>query len=50
MGNCGSAINCAQCYGEEEGCLREIKVDPDIAGIGVSSLDPKKKPSTDEGT
>ncbi|PVH92734.1 hypothetical protein DM02DRAFT_662651 [Periconia macrospinosa] len=34
MGNCGSSIDCGQCYGEE-GCLTEIEVDADIAGIGV---------------
>jgi hypothetical protein len=39
MGNCGSSLNCGQCYSDngEKGCLTEIEVDADIAGIGVSN-------------
>ncbi|KAF1971552.1 hypothetical protein BU23DRAFT_569720 [Bimuria novae-zelandiae CBS 107.79] len=37
MGNCGSALNCDQCYSPESSskCMKEIAVDADIAGIGV---------------
>ncbi|PSN66663.1 hypothetical protein BS50DRAFT_620883 [Corynespora cassiicola Philippines] len=37
MGNCGSTLDCAQCYSESgsNGCQPEIDVDPDIAGFGV---------------
>lgn len=38
MGNCGSSLNCTQCYGEEDGCVDKIEVDPDIAGIGVRKI------------
>ena len=45
MGNCGSSVDCTACpenrawYGdsEEGGCPTQPKVNPDIAGIGVSS-------------
>ncbi|KAH7357548.1 hypothetical protein BKA66DRAFT_574367 [Pyrenochaeta sp. MPI-SDFR-AT-0127] len=37
MGNCGSSLDCNKCYSKKaiKGCLTEIDVNPDIAGIGV---------------
>ncbi|KAF2268289.1 hypothetical protein CC78DRAFT_19279 [Lojkania enalia] len=37
MGNCGSSLNCDQCYSSsgEGGCVMQVDVDPDIAGIGI---------------
>ncbi|KAF1924844.1 uncharacterized protein M421DRAFT_401486 [Didymella exigua CBS 183.55] len=37
MGNCGSSLNCAQCFYPEprRNCTTEIEVNADIAGIGV---------------
>jgi hypothetical protein len=37
MGNCGSSLNCTQCYSPlgADGCVTAIEVDPDVAGIGV---------------
>ncbi|KAF2751502.1 hypothetical protein M011DRAFT_523466 [Sporormia fimetaria CBS 119925] len=37
MGNCGSSIDCSQCYGEPDWCLKELDIDPDVAGMGVLS-------------
>ncbi|KAF3049594.1 hypothetical protein E8E11_009144 [Didymella keratinophila] len=37
MGNCGSSLNCDQCFDSESspGCLNEIKANSDIAGYGI---------------
>ncbi|KAF2276978.1 uncharacterized protein EI97DRAFT_500633 [Westerdykella ornata] len=35
MGNCESSTNCYECYGEADGCVKEIEVDSDVAGTGV---------------
>ncbi|KAH7088031.1 hypothetical protein FB567DRAFT_468503 [Paraphoma chrysanthemicola] len=37
MGNCHGSLNCDKCYSqyERDGCIREISVNPDIAGAGV---------------
>jgi hypothetical protein len=39
MGNCGSAVDCDRCYSSRKipGCDTNIHVNPDIAGIGVST-------------
>jgi len=37
MGNCGSSVDCKPCPGKDQ-CLTKITVNPDLAGIGVSSL------------
>jgi hypothetical protein len=44
MGNCGSSLDCTRCYiseydygDERKGCKPELKVNADIAGIGVGS-------------
>ncbi|KAF2827219.1 hypothetical protein CC86DRAFT_405359 [Ophiobolus disseminans] len=37
MGNCGSSLDCTKCYHvvPTEGCETELKINADIAGIGV---------------
>jgi len=38
MGNCGSSLDCTKCYSTVpiEGCETELKINADVAGIGVS--------------
>lgn len=40
MGNCGSSLDCTKCYSAVpiEGCETELKINADIAGIGVSAF------------